>query len=75
MALYEHIFIARQDISAQQVEGLVDMAQAVLDENGGKNCARFTNFFCVSAREGDKFWRVPLVVADASRSARERCWR
>ena len=28
-----------------------------LDENGGKNCARFTNFFCVSAREGDKFWR------------------
>ena len=36
MALYEHIFIARQDISAQQVEGLVDMAQAVLGENGGK---------------------------------------
>ena len=36
MALYEHIFIARQDISAQQVEGLVDMAQAVLEENGGK---------------------------------------
>ena len=36
MALYEHIFIARQDISAQQVEGMVDMAQAVLEENGGK---------------------------------------
>ena len=36
MALYEHIFIARQDISAQQVEGLVDMAQAVLEENGGE---------------------------------------
>ena len=36
MALYEHVFIARQDISAQQVEGLVDMAQAVLEENGGK---------------------------------------
>lgn len=36
MALYEHIFIARQDISAQQVEGLVDLAQAVLEENGGK---------------------------------------
>jgi small subunit ribosomal protein S6 len=36
MALYEHIFIARQDISSQQVEGLVDMAQAVLEENGGK---------------------------------------
>ena len=36
MALYEHIFIARQDISAQQVEGLVDLAQVVLQENGGK---------------------------------------
>lgn len=36
MALYEHVFIARQDISAQQVEGLVDMVQAVLEENGGK---------------------------------------
>ena len=36
MALYEHIFIARQDISSQQVEGLVVMAQAVLEENGGK---------------------------------------
>ena len=36
MALYEHVFIARQDISSQQVEGLVDMMKAVLDENGGK---------------------------------------
>ena len=36
MALYEHVFIARQDISAQQVEGLTDMIQAVLEENGGK---------------------------------------
>ncbi|MGC6533972.1 MAG: 30S ribosomal protein S6 [Parvibaculales bacterium] len=36
MALYEHVFIARQDISSQQVEGLVDMMKAVLEENGGK---------------------------------------
>jgi small subunit ribosomal protein S6 len=36
MALYEHIFIARQDISTQQVEGLTDMITAVLEENGGK---------------------------------------
>jgi len=36
MALYEHIFIARQDISSQQVEGLTDMIVAVLEENGGK---------------------------------------
>lgn len=36
MALYEHVFIARQDISSQQVEGLIDMMQAVLEEKGGK---------------------------------------
>ena len=36
MVLYEHIFIARQDISSQQVEGLTDMIVAVLEENGGK---------------------------------------
>ena len=36
MALYEHIFIARQDISSQQVEGLTDMITSVLEENGGK---------------------------------------
>jgi len=36
MALYEHIFIARQDISSQQVDGLVDLITAVIEENKGK---------------------------------------
>jgi len=36
MPLYEHVFLARQDISAQQVEGLVDTYRALLEENGGK---------------------------------------
>jgi len=36
MSLYEHVFLARQDISAQQVEGLVDTYRALLEENGGK---------------------------------------
>ena len=36
MALYEHIFIARQDISSQQVDGLVDLITAVIEENNGK---------------------------------------
>jgi len=35
MPLYEHVFLARQDISAQQVEGLVDTYRALLEENGG----------------------------------------
>jgi len=36
MPLYEHVFLARQDISAQQVEGLVDTYRSLLEENGGK---------------------------------------
>ncbi len=36
MALYEHVFLARQDISTQQVETLVEQFKTVLEENGGK---------------------------------------
>ena len=35
MALYEHIFLARQDVSSQQVDGLVDHFKAILEDNGG----------------------------------------
>ena len=36
MALYEHIFLARQDVSAQQVEELTNTLTEVLAANGGK---------------------------------------
>jgi len=36
MALYEHIFLARQDVSAQQVEDLVNNLTQVLASGGGK---------------------------------------
>ena len=36
MALYEHVLIARQDISAQQAEALNDQLKAMLEEHGGK---------------------------------------
>jgi small subunit ribosomal protein S6 len=36
MALYEHIFLARQDVSAQQVEELTNTLTEVLSTNGGK---------------------------------------
>ena len=36
MALYEHVFLARQDVSAQQVDGLVETYKGVLESNGGK---------------------------------------
>ncbi|MEM7216059.1 MAG: 30S ribosomal protein S6 [Pseudomonadota bacterium] len=35
MALYEHTFLARQDISVQQAEALAEQFKGVLEENGG----------------------------------------
>ena len=35
MPLYEHVFLARQDISAQQVEGLLQSFRLILEERGG----------------------------------------
>ena len=36
MALYEHIFLARQDVSQQQVEDLTAQLTEVLAQGGGK---------------------------------------
>ena len=36
MAFYETVLIARQDVSSAQVDGIVDMAQEILTEDGGK---------------------------------------
>jgi small subunit ribosomal protein S6 len=36
MALYEHIFLVRQDVTAQQVETLTEQYKAVIANNGGK---------------------------------------
>ena len=36
MPLYEHVFIARQDISSAQVEGLVSSFTELLEKDGGK---------------------------------------
>ncbi|MBU2960471.1 30S ribosomal protein S6 [Citreicella sp. C3M06] len=35
MPLYEHVFIARQDLSNAQAEGLVEHFSTVLSDNGG----------------------------------------
>jgi small subunit ribosomal protein S6 len=36
MALYEHIFMARQDVSSQQVEALTEQFKSIIEQNGGK---------------------------------------
>lgn len=35
MPLYEHVFLARQDISAQQVDGLIETFGSVVRDQGG----------------------------------------
>ena len=35
MPFYEHVFLTRQDISAQQVEGLVQEFRAIIEGRGG----------------------------------------
>ncbi|WP_306118683.1 MULTISPECIES: 30S ribosomal protein S6 [unclassified Roseitalea] len=35
MPLYEHVFLARQDVSSSQVEELVDQFKGVIAEHGG----------------------------------------
>jgi small subunit ribosomal protein S6 len=36
MPLYEHVFLARQDVTAQQVEAMADQYKGVIEANGGK---------------------------------------
>jgi small subunit ribosomal protein S6 len=36
MALYEHVYLARQDVSAQQVEALSEQFKAIIEQHGGK---------------------------------------
>ena len=36
MALYEHVLIARQDVSSAQVDSIIEELKTVLETNGGK---------------------------------------
>ena len=36
MALYESVFIARQDVSSSQVDSIADALQKVIEDNGGQ---------------------------------------
>ena len=36
MPLYEHVFMSRQDVTAQQVEGFAEQYKGVIEQNGGK---------------------------------------
>ena len=36
MALYEHVFLARQDLAQAQVDTLAETATKIIEDNGGK---------------------------------------
>jgi small subunit ribosomal protein S6 len=36
MPLYEHVFMARQDVTSQQVEAFVEQYKGVIEQNGGR---------------------------------------
>ena len=36
MALYEHVFLARQDLAQAQVDALAETATKIISDNGGK---------------------------------------
>jgi small subunit ribosomal protein S6 len=36
MPLYEHVFLARQDVTSQQVESMIDTYKGVIEQNGGR---------------------------------------
>ncbi len=36
MALYEHVYLARQDVTAQQVEALTEQFKGIIEQRGGK---------------------------------------
>jgi small subunit ribosomal protein S6 len=36
MPLYEHVLLARQDVTSQQVETMIDAYKGVIEQNGGR---------------------------------------
>ena len=36
MALYEHVFLARQDLAQAQVDALAESATKIVEDHGGK---------------------------------------
>ena len=49
MPLYEHVFIARQDLSNTQAEGLIEHFSGVLSEHGG-------------ALVGQEYWGIKTMA-------------
>ena len=67
MALYEHIMLARQDVSAQQVETLVEQFKGIIEANGGS--VPKVEYWGVKSL-GYRIKKKPAIM-----KARQRTWR
>ncbi|EJF81908.1 30S ribosomal protein S6 [Bartonella doshiae] len=71
MALYEHVFLARQDIAPQQIDELLSVYKGVIEAHGGK-VGRVENWglrpLAYRIRKNRKAYYV-LVNIDASAAA------
>ncbi|WP_074380833.1 30S ribosomal protein S6 [Bartonella doshiae] len=71
MALYEHVFLARQDIAPQQIDELLSVYKGVIEAHGGK-VGRIENWglrpLAYRIRKNRKAYYV-LVNIDASAAA------
>ena len=50
MPMYEHVFLARQDLSQAQVDALAQTATEIVEQNEGKVCAILPTRFRRTAR-------------------------
>jgi ABC-type phosphate/phosphonate transport system substrate-binding protein len=76
MPLYEHVFVARQDLSGAQAEGLTEHFAAILSEQGGKMIdADHRRFGEKAARTGpgDQAGAVSGAAALCREVRRRRC--
>ena len=82
MPLYEHVLIARQDLSNTQAEGLIEHFSTVLADNGGKVVeheywgVRTLAYKINKNRKGHyAFLRSDAPATAAPTPPRAPCWR
>ena len=64
MPLYEHVFLARQDLAQAQVDALAQTATEIIENNGGKVVKIQNTTHLEQLRAGLKEWQAARVRGD-----------